>query len=95
VGGLLLGSFALFCFTLSCVAPFYHIPLYFMRMSCKTLSIQYMWKYVHSKCICAKSLFISRILDVKWQSDLIVKDQQQMYFKQSFNQAIITPNILT
>jgi hypothetical protein len=60
---LLLGSFALFCFTLSYVAPFWHFPMYFMCISYKILSSQYMWKYVNNTCICVISLFISPILD--------------------------------
>jgi hypothetical protein len=77
VGGFLLGSFALFCFTLSYVAPFDHIPMYFVNKSCKTLSLQYMRKYVNSKSICVESLFVSPILDINWRSDMVVKDRQQ------------------
>ena len=36
-----------------------------------------MWKYVNSKCICAKSLFISPIFDINWQLELIISDRQQ------------------
>ena len=71
----MLGSFALFCFTLSCVAPFDH-PMYLAYMSYKTLSIQYMWKYVNSKGICVISLLISPVLDINWWSDMVVKDRQ-------------------
>ena len=74
--GLLLDSFAqdlLYAFR---VAPFDHIPMYFMNKSCKTLNLQYMWKYVNSKSIYVKSLFISPVLDINWQSDMVVKDRQ-------------------
>jgi hypothetical protein len=64
IGGLLLGSFALFCFTLSYVAPFDYFSMYLVYMSSKTLSIQYMWKYVNSKGIYVESLFISPVLDI-------------------------------
>jgi hypothetical protein len=37
-----------------------------------------MWKYVNSKSICVKSLFVSPILDINWWSDLIAKDRQQI-----------------
>jgi hypothetical protein len=37
-----------------------------------------MWKYVNSKCICVKSLFISPIFDIIWRSDMVVKDRQQL-----------------
>ena len=36
-----------------------------------------MWKYVNSKNICVKSLFISPVLDINWLSDIVVKDRQQ------------------
>ena len=36
-----------------------------------------MWKYVNSKCICVKSVFISPILDIIWRSNMVVKDHQQ------------------
>jgi hypothetical protein len=49
------------------------LAMYFMYMSYKTLSSQYMWKYVNSKCICVISVFISPVLDINWRSDLIVK----------------------
>ena len=49
-------------------------------MSCKTLSIKYMWKYVNCKSICVKSLFISPVLDINWRSDLVVKDRQHKAF---------------
>ena len=78
VSGLLLGSFALFCFTLFCVVPFNHISMYLMNKSCKTLSLHCMWKYVNSKGICVKSLFISPILDSNWWSNIIIKDRQQI-----------------
>ena len=78
VGGLLLVSFALFCFTLSLVTPFDHFSMYLVYMSCKTLSIQYIWKYINSKCICVESLFISPVLDINWRSDLIINDRQQI-----------------
>jgi hypothetical protein len=71
--------FALFCFMLSCVAPFDHIHMYFVNKSCKTLSLQYMWKYVNSKSICVESLFISPVLDINWRSDMVVKDRQQSH----------------
>ena len=61
----------------SWVAPFDHFPMYLVYMSFKTLSIQYMWKYVNSKCICIESLFISPILEINWRLDLIVNDCQQ------------------
>jgi hypothetical protein len=51
--------------------------LYSIYLSCKTLNLQYMWKYVNSKCICVKSLFISPILYINWRSDLVAKDRQQ------------------
>ena len=50
--------------------------MYFMYISCKTLSIQYMWKYVNSKCICVISLFISYVLSLNWWADSVVKDCQ-------------------
>ena len=42
------------------------------------MSLQYMWKYVNSKCICIKSLFISPILDINWWSELIVSGYQHV-----------------
>ena len=35
-----------------------------------------MWKYVNIKSICVESLFISPVLDINWQSDMVVKDRQ-------------------
>jgi hypothetical protein len=57
--GFCLLCFCKICFTLFGVVPFDHIPMYFMYMSCKTLSIQYMWKYVNSKCMCQKFVYFS------------------------------------
>jgi hypothetical protein len=48
-----------------------------MNKSVKTLSLQYMWKYVNSKGICVISLFISPNLYFNWQSDLLIMDHQQ------------------
>jgi hypothetical protein len=35
-----------------------------------------MWKIVNSKSICVISLFISPILDINWQLDLVIMDSQ-------------------
>ena len=53
-------------------------PLVFKCVPCKTCFFQYKWNYVKSKCICVKSLFISPVLDSNWQSNIIVKDHQQL-----------------
>jgi hypothetical protein len=47
------------CFTLSMLHLFGHIPMYFMNKSCKTLNLQYMWKYVNSECMCQKCVYFS------------------------------------
>jgi hypothetical protein len=67
-----------FCFTLFELRLLSLLPMYFMNKSCKILSLQYMWKYVNSKCICVISLFISFVLNLSWRSDLVVKDRQQI-----------------
>jgi hypothetical protein len=56
---------------------FVYFQLVFKCVTCKTRFLQYKWNYVNSACIFVKSMFISPILNLNWQLEMVVSDRQQ------------------